>query len=131
MRRFLCLVVTAFCFFQGCDHPTPTRNRNEGNPAAKPGENDPRLARVKVTRKGQIFLNDQPVTPHQLKRSFAELKQQEGAVLYYREDPEGEPPAEAMAVVQAVIDARLAIRLSAKPDYSDAIGLEGKPIPNQ
>jgi biopolymer transport protein ExbD len=101
-------------------HP---RNKNEGSPVAKPGENDSRFARVKVTPKGQIFLNDQPVTLYQLKRSFSELKQQEGTVLYYREDPEGEPPVEAMAVIQAVVEARLPIRLSGRPDDSDTAGL--------
>jgi hypothetical protein len=69
------------------------------------------IARVKVTRTGQLFLNGQPTSLEELVRVFARLKHENGGVWYYREDPAGEPPAEAMAVIQAVADARLPIKL--------------------
>jgi len=33
-----------------------------------------------------------------------------------------------MAVIKAIIAARLPLRLSRRPDYSNAIGFDGKPI---
>ena len=63
-----------------------------------------------------------------LRESLKKLSQQKGVVWYYREAGMSEPPPEAKQVIQAVIDARLPIRLSSRPDYSDAIGKDGKPI---
>ena len=55
------------------------------------------------------------------------MSEQHGVVWYYREAPEQEPPPIATEVIQAVIDLRLPFRLSSRPDYSDSIGLDGKP----
>jgi hypothetical protein len=51
-----------------------------------------------------------------------------GTVWYYREAAQSEAPAQAKEVVQAVIENRLPIRLSRRPDYSDSIGIDGKPV---
>jgi hypothetical protein len=69
------------------------------------------VAKVKVTRSGQVFLNGQPTPLEDLRQAFQRLKTEGGVVWYYREDPSGEPPEEAMAVIQAVTDARLPIKL--------------------
>ena len=63
-----------------------------------------------------------------LRESLKKLSQEKGVVWYYREAATAEPPQEARQVIQAAIDARLPIRLSSRPDYSDSIGMDGKPI---
>jgi len=40
-----------------------------------------------------------------------------GAVWYHRESPGQEPPPEALAVLQAIIDARLPVKLVEKDFY--------------
>ncbi len=66
---------------------------------------------MKVDRLGAIYLNGRIVTIEALKQEFARLKRGNGAVWYYREDPQGEPPPQAMAVIQAIVDAQLPVRL--------------------
>jgi len=56
------------------------------------------------------------------------LAEQKGVVYYYREVAQGEPPPQATEVIKAIIGARLPVRLSSRPDYSNAIGFDGKPI---
>ena len=80
------------------------------------------VAKVKVDGRGQIFLNEKLLSLDELRKAFSDLKKVDGTVWYYRENPDVEPSPEAMSVIQAVIDAQLPIRLSSKPDYSDAIG---------
>ena len=57
------------------------------------------------------------------------LAEQKGTVLYYREAGQTEVPPQAAEVIKAVIENRLPIRLSSRADYSDAIGLNGRPLP--
>lgn len=77
---------------------------------------------------GRITVNGAPATIESLRESLMKLSQQKGVVWYYREAGNSEPPPETKQVIQAVIEARLPIRLSSRPNYSDAIGMDGKPI---
>ncbi|MGH7370762.1 MAG: hypothetical protein ACREJK_02820 [Candidatus Methylomirabilales bacterium] len=79
----------------------------EGESSQQFGE----IAKVKVNRTGTIYLNGKVVTIEALQQEFARLKQGNGAVWYYRENPQGEPSPQAMAVIQAIIDASLPVRL--------------------
>ena len=95
----------------------------------KPIFNESIVAKVKVTQTGKIFLNEKQVSLVELKVTFARLKKENGVVWYYRENPQSEPPVEATSVIQAIIDAKLPVQLSSKPDYSDFVGIEGKSNP--
>ncbi|MCA1617640.1 MAG: hypothetical protein LC729_04620 [Acidobacteria bacterium] len=70
-----------------------------------------RTVRIKVTQVGVIHLNEKVVTLDELKEEFVRLKADNGAVLYYRENPQGEPPEQVTNVMKAVIDAKLPIKL--------------------
>ena len=89
---------------------------------------DAPIIKVAVFADGRITADGQPATIDSLRESFKTLAEKKGAVWYYREAGQGEPPPQAMQVVKEVIAARLPIRLSSKPDYSNAIGFDGKPI---
>ena len=125
MRSLIILFAAACLFcFQACNQNTTQQaSGNQGSKAAKPEETGRamNIAKVKVDRRGQIFLNEQLVSLDELRKAFSDLKRVDGAVWYYRENPEEEPTPEAMSVIQAVMDAQLPIRLSSKPDYSDSI----------
>ena len=86
------------------------------------------IIKVAVFADGRITADGSPATVDSLRESFKKLAEQKGAVWYYREAGQGEPPPQAMEVMKAVVEARLPIRLSSRPDYSDAIGPDGKPI---
>jgi len=72
------------------------------------------IAKVKVTRGGTIYLNGKTVSIEELRQEFAGLKQAGGAVWYYRENPEGEPPPQAMAVIEAIVETKLPVKLVEK-----------------
>ena len=93
-----------------------------------PVASDAPIIKVAVFADGRITADGSPVTIDSLRESFKILAEKKGAVWYYREAGQGEPPPQAMQVIKTVIDARLPIRLSSRPDYSDSIGFDGKPI---
>jgi biopolymer transport protein ExbD len=73
-----------------------------------------KIAKVKVTKTGYIYLDGKAVSLDQLKQEFAGLKAAKGAVLYFREDPQGEPHPNAMAVIKAITDVKLPVQLVEK-----------------
>jgi len=72
------------------------------------------VAKVKVDRAGRIYLNGRIVTLENLKRELSRLHNVNGAVWYHRENPDQDPPPEALAVLQAIIGARLPVKLLEK-----------------
>ena len=103
------IVGVAFCGVGFDQWPLEAAERaREGESSQQFGE----VAKVKVNQTGTIYLNGKVVTIEALKQEFARLKQGNGAVWYYRENPQGEPPPQAMAVIQAIVDAHLPVRLT-------------------
>ena len=45
------------------------------------------IAKVQVTKTGEIFLNKKPISMEELKKEFTRLKSVNGAVMYHRENP--------------------------------------------
>lgn len=72
------------------------------------------IAKVKVDRAGRIYLNGRIVTLEDLKRELSRLYKVNGAVWYHRENPHQDPSPEALTVLQAIIDARLPVKLLEK-----------------
>ena len=104
------VIIVGLAFFGlGCDRwfVEAAERTREGNATQQFAE----ISKVKVDRSGTIYLNKRIVTIEVLKQEFARLKEGNGAVWYYRENPQGEPPPQAMAVIQAIVDARLPVRL--------------------
>jgi len=107
-------------FYSSCSEKSASQN------SAPP--NSP-VIKIAVFTDGRITADGIPATIDSLRESFKKLAEQKGAVWYYREEGQGEPPPQGMQVIWAVVEARLPIRLSSRPDYSDSIGLDGKPVP--
>jgi hypothetical protein len=92
------------------------------------GETEPvtqRIAKVGVSADGQIELNGAVASIEDIRATFAGLARDNGVVWYYREAASGEPHPNAMLVVQAVVEARLPISMSTKPDFSDVVLADG------
>src|SRR5262245_59677185 len=90
------------------------------------------IVKIKVNRDGQILVNDQTTTLEQVKSSLSKLSQSgDDAVWYYRENAGGEPHPNAMLVLQAIVNAKLPVRLSTKPDFSDTVGPDGALEPSR
>ena len=110
------LVVIACSLLAGCNRQHAPMN------SATP------ILKVAVMADGRITVDGKPTTIESLRVSLKGLAQQHGIVWYYREAGQSEPPPQATEVIQAIIDNRLPIRMSSRPDYSDAIGMDGRPI---
>lgn len=86
------------------------------------------ILKVAVLADGRITVDGLAATIESLRVSLKRLAEQKGVVWYYRESSQAEPPPQAMQVMQAVVENRLPLRLSSRPDYSDAIGMDGQPL---
>ncbi len=84
---------------------------------------------IKVMADGTLFADGQPVTLDELRPLLAKLKEEDGTVWYYREVSPDEPPTIATGVIDLVIEHELDVTLSTKPDFSDAVGPDGVPVP--
>ncbi len=120
INSLLCLLVVVLvtAIAAGC--------RNDGisnGPSLR--ERDMIIARIKVSRSGQIDLNGMQVTREQLRTALTSLKDVNGTVWYYREGGADFPSEEAEKVFDTILDAKLPVRVSCKPDFSDSMGPEG------
>lgn len=77
---------------------------------------------------GRITADGFPTGIDSLRVLLKRLAEEKGVVWYYREAPETPAPPESVAIIQAIIENRLPISLSSRPDFSDAIGPDGKSI---
>jgi hypothetical protein len=75
-----------------------------------------------------LRLTARPPTIDSLRVSLKRLAEQKGAVWYYREAGQDETPPVSVEIIQAIIENRLPIRLSSRPDYYDSIDSDGRPI---
>ena len=79
------------------------------------------ILKVSVLADGRLLLDGNPVTLTELSRAIQSTPQTGAAVWYYRENAEGQGPAIALEVMKLIMERRLPIRLSTKPDFSDAV----------
>jgi hypothetical protein len=86
------------------------------------------VLKIAVLADGRVTVDGSPATMDSVRASLKRLREQNGVVWYYREASNKQPSPQATEIIQVVIDNRLPIKLSSRPDYSDAIGMDGKPI---
>jgi hypothetical protein len=86
------------------------------------------ILKIAVMADGRITMDGSPTTIDSLRLSLKRLADQKGVVWYYREAGQSAAPSESAEIMKAVIENQLPIRLSSRPDYSDAIGSDGSPL---
>ena len=79
------------------------------------------VLKVSVLANGAVLLEGNPVTLEALARAMDAAPNGDTHVWYYRENAAGEAPAAAIPVMKLIVERRLPIRLSAKPDFSDSL----------
>ena len=113
--RSLCVLVSV-CFQLICC----------SRPPLSLSPNAPTL-RIAVMAAGRITVDGSPATIDSLRVSLKRLAEQKGVVWYYREAGQANAPPEYAEVIQSIIENRLPIRLSSRPDFSDVITVEVVP----
>jgi biopolymer transport protein ExbD len=89
------------------------------------------VVKIAVFADGRLTVDGSPATVDSLRTSLKHAAEAQGIVWYYREAGQQEPPPVAMQVMQVmqvIAEARLPVRLSSRPDYSDAIGPDGRSV---
>ena len=86
------------------------------------------VARISVSAAGEISLDGGRTTLDALRAELALLRARNGVVWYHREAAGGDPPPEAMAVIQLVIEHRLPISMSTRADFSDVVRPDGSVV---
>ena len=81
--------------------------------------------KISVLASGAILLDGQPGDLEQLDAALERAKQDHGQVWYYRESAGAPPSAAGLAVIQRVVQRKLPISLSSKPDFSDWVDGQG------
>jgi hypothetical protein len=86
------------------------------------------IVKIAVKADGSITVDGAAATMESVRSRLKRLAEEKGVVGYYREAGRSAAPPEATAVIQAVIENRLPVRLSSRADFSDAIGADGRGI---
>ncbi|MCU1236933.1 MAG: hypothetical protein JWP63_4900 [Candidatus Solibacter sp.] len=83
--------------------------------------------KISVLATGAILLNGKPADVEQLDSALSAARQVNPAsqIWYYREAGAGPPPPQAKTVVQRIVQYKLPISLSSKPDFSDWVDAKG------
>jgi hypothetical protein len=77
--------------------------------------------RVHALRSGEVLIDGAPATLASLNARLAKIKADNGVVFYFREQPGQDPTTRQWEIFKAIVDAKVPIRLSTKPDFSDAV----------
>jgi hypothetical protein len=96
---------------------------------AAPADGGTPVMKVAVYADGRIVSDGHEISLPALRDAFLKLSNAHGSVLYYREAAQSEPHPNAMAVIKAIVDARLPVSLSSKPDFSDVVLPDGSTKP--
>jgi len=87
------------------------------------------IVKIAVATDGRITLDGKAASLSEVGTALEKLVQDKGRVWYYRAEPAGEPHENAMLVIQAIVDAKLPISMSTKPDFSDVVLQDGTTKP--
>jgi hypothetical protein len=89
------------------------------------------VVRVSALASGKLLLNGKSAELTVIETKFQRIKKVQGAVWYYRENPESEPPPQAMDVIKLVVQYGLPVSMSSKPDFTDYIDGNGRSQPRK
>jgi hypothetical protein len=83
--------------------------------------------KISVLANGAMLLDGKPADLDQIDAALQAAKQTNAnsQVWYYRETGSAQPPPQAMAVIQRIVNYKLKISLSSKPDFSDWVDAKG------
>lgn len=87
--------------------------------------------RISVLASGKILLDGAETSIAEVKRALEKVKAKRGMVWYYRESGKGEPPVQAIEAFKLIVESKLPISLSTKPDFSDYVDEKGQSLPRK
>jgi hypothetical protein len=89
------------------------------------------MVKISVLQAGKVLADGLEISLADLDARLSQIKRQNGVVWYYRENGQGNPPQAAMDAIKLVVNHRLPISMSSKPDFSDVIDARGLSRPRE
>lgn len=77
--------------------------------------------KLRVYKNGSVTLDSREIKLDELPVRFAEIKSKRGVLWYYREGSSEEPHPNAMVVMKAIADSKLAVSFSNQEDFSTVV----------
>ena len=81
---------------------------------------------ISVLSTGKVLLDGKDSTVAEVRRSLKNASAKSSTVWYYRESGKGEPPPQAIEVFKIIVESKLPVSLSTKPDFSDYVDEKGQ-----
>lgn len=99
----------------------PACRKKEAAPVAAPSQ-DPHIKKVWVTKDGVIQLDGKVADFAAVEQALSAIAKIDGVVFYGRDAARDQPHPNAAKIVELIASLHLPVRLSSKPDFSDAVG---------
>lgn len=99
--------------------------------AAQTDATESPAAKLRVYADGGVTLDEEEVSLDELSAALLRVAHRGGTAWYFRESGAAEPHPNAMAVIQALIDAELPISTSSQEDFSDVVLPDGTTRPRE
>ncbi len=114
------------CLGVGSIAPACRASKREAPAASPPSPvapaQDPRILKIWVSKDGVIQVDGKVVELAAVDAILEGVAKREGFVFYGRDAAREDPHPNGMKVVEMIAKRRLPVRLSSKPDFSDAVG---------
>ncbi len=89
------------------------------------------ILKISVSQSGKVFVNNSESSLQDIEKRLLEIKDRNGVVWYYRENPQEEPTGIAMEIIELIVKYKVPISLSSEPDFSDIIDEHGASHPRK
>jgi hypothetical protein len=89
------------------------------------------ILRLSVLASGKVLLEGKESNIPEIRKALEKTKASGGVVWYYRENGKDEPPSQAMELIEVIVENKLPISMSSKPDFSDYIDENGQSRPRK
>ena len=89
------------------------------------------ILKISILQSGKVLVNSNESSLQDIEKRLLEIKDKNGVVWYYRENPQEEPTDIAMKIIELVVKYKVPISFSSKPDFSDTIDEHGASHPRK
>jgi hypothetical protein len=89
------------------------------------------VLKIQVFKTGKIKADGAEISSAELAKRLDAAKEKRGVVWYYREAASEEPPPQATEIVKMIIERKLPVSMSTKPDFSDYVDEQGRSRPRK
>ena len=107
------LIISTFIILIGCSNDSQNEKNNSETLQTEQEQTsiDSNVIKVFVGLDGKITADGKEISLNNLDSSFSKLKESNGTVFYSRDIGQGEPPQEAMKVMELIVKYGLPVKL--------------------